>query len=115
MMNRLPWGDCSAKAMPSFPLRRNGRSAPKLTEAITRSPAPFPAPHPHVEIVSILVLLEKDRLRSRVFGVLKVAQTNANKPVPLLRTEINPCYAQPDRFALCSPTTSGVIDQAQAH
>jgi len=90
MMNRLPWGDCSAKAMPSFPLRRNGRSAPKLTEAITRSPAPFPAPHPHVEIVSILVLLEKDRLRSSVFGLLKVAQTNANEPVALLRTEINP-------------------------
>ena len=66
-------------------------------------------------IVSILVLFEKDRLRNSVFGFLKVAQTNANEPVALLRTEINPCYAQPDRFALCSPTTSGVIDQAQAH
>ena len=35
------------------------------------------------------VLLEKDRLCSGVFGFLKVAQTNANKPIALLRTEIN--------------------------
>ena len=41
-------------------------------------------------IVSILVLFEKDRLRNSVFGFLKVAQTNANEPVALLRTEINP-------------------------
>ena len=36
------------------------------------------------------MLLEKDRLRSSVFGFLKVAQTNANEPIALLRTEINP-------------------------
>ena len=41
-------------------------------------------------IVSIFVLLEKDRLRSSVFGFPKVAQTNANEPIALLRTEINP-------------------------
>src|ERR1019366_2602501 len=41
-------------------------------------------------IVSIFVLLEKDRLRSSVFGFPKVAQTNANKSIALLRTEINP-------------------------
>ena len=34
----------------------------------------------------LLVLLEKDRLCSSVFGFLKVAQTNANKPIALLRT-----------------------------
>ena len=38
----------------------------------------------------LLVLLEKDRLCRSVFGFLKVAQTNANKPIALLRTEINP-------------------------
>jgi hypothetical protein len=43
-----------------------------------------------MEIVSIVVLLEKNRLRRSVFGLLKVAQTNANEPVTLLRTEINP-------------------------
>ena len=36
------------------------------------------------------MLLEKDRLRNSVFGFLKVAQTNANEPIALLRTEINP-------------------------
>ena len=38
----------------------------------------------------LFVLLEQDRLRSSVFGFLKVAQTNANKPIALLRTKINP-------------------------
>ena len=38
----------------------------------------------------LFVLLEKDRLCSSVFGFLKVAQTNANKPIALLRTEIDP-------------------------
>ena len=38
----------------------------------------------------LFVLLEKDRLCSGVFGFLKVAQTNANKPIALLRTKINP-------------------------
>ena len=36
------------------------------------------------------VLFEKDRLCSSVFGFLKVAQTNANKPIELPRTKINP-------------------------
>ncbi len=43
-----------------------------------------------MEIVSIVVLLEKNRLRSSVFGFVKVAQTNANEPIALLRTKINP-------------------------
>ena len=38
----------------------------------------------------LFVLLEKDRLCSSVFGFLKVAQTNANKPIALLRTKVNP-------------------------
>src|SRR5271166_2513598 len=38
---------------------------------------------------TLFVLFEKDRLRSSVFGFLKVAQTNANKPIELLRTKIN--------------------------
>ena len=38
----------------------------------------------------VFVLLEKDWLRISVFGFLKVAQTNANKPIALLRTKINP-------------------------
>ena len=38
----------------------------------------------------LFVLLEKDPLCSSVFGFLKVAQTNANKPIALLRTKINP-------------------------
>lgn len=38
----------------------------------------------------LFVLLEQDPLRSSVFGSLKVAQTNANKPITLLRTKINP-------------------------
>ena len=41
-------------------------------------------------IISIFVLLEKDRLRSSVFGFPKVAQTNADEPITLPRTEINP-------------------------
>jgi len=36
------------------------------------------------------VLLEKGRLGSSVFRFPKVAHTNANQPIPLLRTEINP-------------------------
>ena len=36
------------------------------------------------------MLLEKDRLCSSVFGFLKVAQSNANKPKALLRTKIDP-------------------------
>src|SRR6516164_2259289 len=43
-----------------------------------------------MEIVSIFVLLEKDRLLISDFGFPKVAQTNADEPVALLRTEINP-------------------------
>src|SRR5271157_1006239 len=38
----------------------------------------------------MFVLLEKDGLHSGVFRFLKVAQTNANQPITLLRTEINP-------------------------
>ena len=38
----------------------------------------------------LFVLLEKDRLCSSVFGFLKVAQTNANKPIALLQTKIDP-------------------------
>ena len=45
-------------------------------------------PVPWAEI--LFVLLEKDRLRGSIFGFLKVAQTNANKPIALLRTKINP-------------------------
>ncbi len=36
------------------------------------------------------MLFEEDRLRNSVFGFLKVAQANANEPIALLRTEINP-------------------------
>src|SRR5208283_3912793 len=44
-----------------------------------------------MRIVSIFALLKKDGLhRSGVFRFLKVAQTNANQPITLLRTEINP-------------------------
>jgi len=45
---------------------------------------------PESKLFSIFVLLEKDWLRSFVFRLLKVAQTNANEPITLLRTEINP-------------------------
>ena len=45
-------------------------------------------PVPRVAI--LFVLLEKDRLCSSVCGFLRVAQTNANKPIELLRTKINP-------------------------
>ena len=38
----------------------------------------------------LFVLLEKNRLGSSVSGFLKVAQTNANEPIELLRTKINP-------------------------
>ena len=34
--------------------------------------------------VILFVLLEKDRLCSSIFGFLKVAQTNTNKPIALL-------------------------------
>jgi hypothetical protein len=36
------------------------------------------------------VLFEKDWLRDSVFGFLKVTQANADKPITLLRTKINP-------------------------
>ena len=36
------------------------------------------------------MLLEKDGLHRSVFRFLKVTQTNANQPITLLRTEINP-------------------------
>src|SRR5208337_558448 len=43
-----------------------------------------------MRIVSIFVLLVKDGLHRSVFRFLKVAQTNANQPITLLPTEINP-------------------------
>jgi len=36
------------------------------------------------------VLFEKNRLRNSVFGFPKVAQANANEPIALLQTEIDP-------------------------
>ncbi len=40
-------------------------------------------------IVSIFVLLEKDGLRSSLFGFPKVAQPNADEPIVLLCAQVH--------------------------